>query len=119
MLETPEHILDISVLMDVVPVNVPALLGLYVLDSRSFLPDTVTNRIWNRIIISQNPHQFIDEWSVQMIHAGEHLYVPLKAPLQSFYAVAQPNKIHKQLSRPAAARIYELLKTADIRSCHT
>ena len=84
MLETPEHIPDISVLMDIVSVNVPALLGLNVLYSHSLLSDSVTNRLWNRITVSQDPLQFIDEWSVQMIRAGDHLYVLLKATLQSF-----------------------------------
>ena len=114
MLEIPGYIPDIPVFMDVVPVNVLALLGLYVLDSHSLLPDNIPNRPWNRIIVSQNPVQFIDEWSVQTMRAGDHLYVPLKAPLQSFYTVAQLRKIHKQFAHLAARRLYELLKTAGI-----
>ena len=113
-LETSEYILDIPVLVDIVPVNVPANLGLDVLDSLSLLPDTVTNRLWNCIIISLNPLHFIDEWSVQMIRASDHLDVPLKTPLQSFYTVTQLRKIHKQSAHLASARLHELLKTVGI-----
>ena len=72
MLETPEHIPDIRVLMDVVPVSIPALLRLYVLNSRLLLPDNVTYQLCNRIIICMNHLQLIDEWSLQMIRAGDH-----------------------------------------------
>ena len=49
-----------------------------------------------------------------MIRAGDHLYVPLKTPLQSFYIVAQLHKISKRFAHPAATSLYELLKTAGI-----
>ena len=49
-----------------------------------------------------------------MICADDHLYVPLKASLQSFYTEAQLRKIHKQSAHSAAARLHELLKTAGI-----
>ena len=41
MLETSEHIPNILVVLDAVPVKVPALLGLDVLDSHLMLPDIV------------------------------------------------------------------------------
>ena len=45
ILETLEHLPDISVLMDVVSINLPVLIDLYVLDSNSLLPDNVTKRL--------------------------------------------------------------------------
>ena len=51
-----------------------------------------------------------------MIRADDHLYVLLKAHLRSFYTVSQLHKTHRQLAHPAAARLYELLKTADIEA---
>ena len=80
MLEIPENMPDIPVLLDVVPVSILALLGLDVLDSHSLLPDNVTNRLWNRIIVSESPLQFIDEWSVQMIRAGDTYMFHLRPP---------------------------------------
>ena len=84
MLEIFEYISDIPVLMDVVTVNISALLGLDVLDSHSLLPDYGTIRLWTRIIISQNSLQLINEWSVQMNRASDHTYVPLNAPYIHF-----------------------------------
>ena len=47
-LSTPGCIQDIMVLMDIVPMNVPALLVLDVLDSESLYADNVTNRLVHR-----------------------------------------------------------------------
>ncbi len=47
-LQTPAPLRPIPVLLDIVPVDVPALLGLDVLDAESLYPDNVTDRIVHR-----------------------------------------------------------------------
>ena len=53
-LKTPAPRRPIPVLMDIVPVDVPALLSLDVLDAECLYADNITNRIVHRIVIS-NP----------------------------------------------------------------
>ena len=62
LLKTPENITPIIVMLDIVPVDVPALLGLDVLYSTSLVIDNVLNRLWNRIIISDEDEkpEFVD-----------------------------------------------------------
>ena len=47
-LSTPEGITSIPVLMDIVPVNIPPLLGLEILDGEKLYADHVTNHLVHR-----------------------------------------------------------------------
>ena len=49
------------VILDVVNVDIPALLGIDVLSVYSFVPDNVTNRFWHRIVLSKKPIEVYDE----------------------------------------------------------
>lgn len=53
-LATPSGVLDISVLMGIVPVNLPASLRLDVFDSENLYADNVTNRLVHREVILKN-----------------------------------------------------------------
>ncbi len=52
-LATPDGISLIYASLDVVSVDVPALLGLGVLDSESLFDDTVTNRLVKRVVTAE------------------------------------------------------------------
>ena len=58
MLPTPESTLDISVIIDVIDVEIPALLVQDVLDGKNLLVDIVTNHLWNRLVINKDPLRF-------------------------------------------------------------
>ena len=75
-LATPPSVPDIIVLIGIVTVNVPALLGLDVLDSESLYADNVMNRLVHRRILSRSgePLQFEDLWHVPIIRHDSHLY---------------------------------------------
>ena len=66
MLATPPTVPDIPVLMDIVPANVPALLGLDILDSEQLYADNVTNRLVHRHVVSNHNGtlQYVDKWHV-------------------------------------------------------
>ncbi len=64
-LATPNGLPLIYVSLDIVCANVPALLGLDILDSESLFADTVTNRLVKRVVTSDpdEPLRYVDEWS--------------------------------------------------------
>ena len=54
MLPTPGSALDIPVILNVVDVEMPPLLGLYVLDRNNLILDKVSNHLWNHIVTNRN-----------------------------------------------------------------
>ena len=54
-LSTPEYVQDIPILLDIVYVNVPTLLSLYVLDGTNLFVDNAFGHLWNRNITSTHP----------------------------------------------------------------
>ena len=67
--ETPSAIPNIIVLMYMVPVNVPALLGLDVLDAESLYADNEPNLLVHRRVISRSSDNLSVEviWSVPLL----------------------------------------------------
>ena len=53
-LHTPDHVQTIPVLLEIVPFDVPALLGLDILDGYSLLADNVNSRMWHRFVTSKD-----------------------------------------------------------------
>ena len=72
----------------------------------------VTWHLWNRIITCMEPLQFEDKWKTRLINKYEHLYIPLKALIQSFYTMSQLRKLHNHFAHTAAVKLYNLLKWA-------
>ena len=59
-LETPIGTQPIPILMDVVPANVPALLGLDILDTYTLMAHHATNRMWHCMITNESPLEVED-----------------------------------------------------------
>ena len=68
-LATPPGRPPISVTMDVVPVDIPPLLGLDVLDRESLIADTVANQLTKRSFCrsEDGSYFYYDEWHVPVI----------------------------------------------------
>ena len=68
-LRTPNDVPNIMVVMHIVPVNVPALLGLDVMDAEGLYADIVTNRLVHRKILSRSSDEFEYDnmWSIPII----------------------------------------------------
>ena len=81
-LEVPSPRRSIPVLMDIVPVDVPALLGLDVLDSESLYADNVTNGLVQRVVLSKpgESFQFKEVRSIPLLRCDGHLYARMKFP---------------------------------------
>ena len=60
-IQTPENIPLIHVLLNVVDVNIPALIGLDVLDGNFLMVDNISNHLWHRIVISNGTLEIVDK----------------------------------------------------------
>ncbi len=103
-------------LMDVVPVDVPDLLGLYVLDAEGLYADNVTNRLVHRKITSNssdNTH-YEDMWHVPIFRHNSHLYSPMSFSSTKFYTAGQLEKLRRQFAHPSATKFYNLLRRAGL-----
>ena len=58
MFTKPGFSLEILILLDVVDLEIQALLGLDVLDCNNLLFDNVTNHLWKGIIVNLDPLRF-------------------------------------------------------------
>ena len=61
VIQTTDHIPPISILLDVVDVDIPALIGIDVLDGNCLKVDNMSNRLWHHTIISNDPLEIVDK----------------------------------------------------------
>ena len=111
-LDTPNGTPPLPVLLDIVDVNIPALLGLDILDGYSLNADTVSNRLIHRIPCSKSVSGYTDDWSVQMMRMNDHVYARMIAPSFVFYSTRTLRKLHQHFSHPSAEKLFNLLQRA-------
>ena len=58
---TSDNITPIHFLMDVVSVDIPALLGLDIMDGNCLMVENITNRLWHRVILHDEPLEVADK----------------------------------------------------------
>lgn len=92
-------------MLDVVNVDVPALLGLDVLDSSALYADTMTNRLLNRVFTSRpgSPLAFFHDF---------HVYSRMSLPDRVFFTWEQLRNLHRQFAHPSVEKLCKLLKIA-------
>ena len=117
-LYTPSSIPEIIVLMDIVPVNVLALLGLDVLDAEKLYFDNATNRLVHRKVITRSGDNFkyVDQWSVPISRHDNHLYSKMCFSTSSFYSTASLLKLDRQFAHPSDEKLYALLRHAGLKA---
>ena len=111
-IQTPDHIPPISILLDAVEVDVPALICLNVLDRSFLMVDNISNRLWQRIVISNDPLDIVNKWCVPLIRDQHHMYVHGQVPTYTFYTTKQFRKLYRQFAHPSPVKLYNLLKRA-------
>ena len=84
-IQTPDNIQPIPVLLEVVDVDIPPLISLDFLDDNFLIVDSISNRLWHRIVISNDIFEIVDTWSVPLIRDQHHLYVHRHVPMSTFY----------------------------------
>ena len=94
--------------MNIVTVDIPALLGLDVLDGENSYADNVTNKLVHKQILS-GPGELLkyeDTWNVPLIRYEGHLYARVNIPRCTFYTSAQLNKMHRHFGHPSADKLF-------------
>ena len=106
------------VFLDIVPVNVPALLGLDVLDSKQLCADNVINRVVRVKVLprSCDSMEYQDIWSVPIIWRDGHLYASMCFAVSTFYKTVQLRKLHRSFFHPSAEKLYNLLERAGLEA---
>ena len=84
-IQTPDIIPTIHIMLDVIGVDISALIGLDVLDDNFLIVDNISNRLWYRVVISVDPLEIVGKWWVPLIRDQHHLYVHLHVLISTFY----------------------------------
>ena len=111
-LKTPNGIAPIEVILEVVRADIPALLGLDVLDRERLTPDTAFNRLAKRHkhITTENKAVYIEDWYIPMRRSrSRHSYVPLRVSIDTYFTRSQLHTLHRQFFHPSAEKLYRLL----------
>ena len=114
-LAAPAGIKPIPVVLDIVDADIPALLGLDVLDKESLVADTVTNLLTKRTLLrlQNGQHRYRDEWSIPLLRSrSRHVYAEMDFTPSTFFTRAQLTKIHRQFFHPSAEKLFKLLHRA-------
>ena len=110
--QTPGHIQDKRILLDVEDGKTPPLLVLDALAGNIQFIDNIWWLLLKSAIIRPHPLTYKDKWEIKLIRHRDNLYIPLKAPLQLFYTMGQLRKLHKQFTHPSVTKLYKLLKSS-------
>ena len=102
----------IFVEMDVVKADIPALLGLDLLDRESLIADTVANRLKKRGVAQDGGSFFhFDEWQVPLLRSKSgYVYVEMDCSTSMMFTRSRLTKFHKQFFHPSAEKLFNLLK---------
>ena len=113
-LATPPGKPPIFVQMDVVNADIPALLGMDILDRESLIADTVANRLTKRSVVHDNGSYFyFDEWYMPLFRSKSgHVYVEIDCSTTVMFTRSQLGKLHKQFFHPSGEKLFNLLKRA-------
>ena len=118
-LQTPEHVQPIPVLLNIVPIEAPALLGLYALDIYGIVAGNVSNRLQHCIVLSEDSLRARDIWSIPLRLISTHLYARMHHPSYTYYSTLHLENLHMKFSHPSSAELYSLLMTAGKKHNHT
>ena len=110
------HIPSIQIMLDIVDVDIPALIDHYVLDGSFLMVDSISNRLCHRIVHSNNPLRIFEKWWIPLIRDQHRLYVHLHVPTSAFYNTKQLLKLHQQVAHPSPVNLYNLLKKAGTKA---
>ncbi len=114
-LKTPPGVADIFVDFDIVQADVPALLGMDVLDREGLVADTVFNRLARRssVEVGSGTAAYIEEWFIPLIRSPiAHVYTSIEKATRSHFTRAQLHKLHRQFFHPSSRKLYNLILKA-------
>lgn len=112
---TPPRKPKLLVSMDLVEVEISALLGLDMFDRESITPCTVSNRLIKRLPVEKNGGEFkiFDQWYTTLRRSlSGLLYAEMSFPHSIYFTRTQVSKIHRQFFHPSAAKLFKLIQIA-------
>ena len=111
-LATPEGVAVIHVVMDVVTADIPALLGMDLMDKESLTPCVVSNTFVKKSYqeMKDGTKKYVDDWSVPLFRSkSNHVYAKIEMPINAHFSRAQLVKIHRNMHHPTAKKLFNLL----------
>ena len=114
-LATPRGAPRILVDFDIVQADVPALLGMDVLDREELVADTVFHRLAHRAAydIEDGRKMYVDFWFIPLKRSiSRHVYAPVDPGIRTNFTRAQLHKLHRQFYHPSADKLFNLLLKA-------
>lgn len=106
----------VFVTLDIVKADVPASIGMDVLDCKSrTTPETVTKRLSKRIAVKGPDHEkmYIDEWKNSMLHSdSSQAHFPVRYLADSYFCRSQLLKMNKRFFHPSTEKWFNLIKQA-------
>ena len=112
-LKTPKGAEKIFVQLDIVAADMPALLGIDVMDAVGLTPCTVSNRLVKKVPTNDQRTEFKDLWSIKCIRASSnHMYAPIVTPryIATNFTHAELTKLHKQFFHPSPSKLFNVLE---------
>lgn len=112
---TPPGIPAIFVEMNVVQADIPAFLGMDVLDRESVTPCTVSNRLVKRTVMKRKEGTplYFDEWSIPLSRSKSgHLYAEMHFPPSMYFTRSQLLKLNSNFCHPSSQKLFNLLRRA-------
>jgi hypothetical protein len=100
----PTHDSFLVINVDVVPVDVPFLVGLDVLDAFGLTVDTVENTL-------KAPKS---GWSIPLVRKLGHVYLEWQPKDRILYTRSELTKLHRGFFHPTSKRLLELIKRAKL-----
>ncbi len=117
-LDTPPNVSNVPVLIDIVPVDVPPLLGLDVLDGEGLYADNKNNRLVRREIPSRTGDvlKYEDHFHMPLTRHDDHLYAKMSFPHCTLYTTSQLLMMHRQFAHLSAGKLHNLLGKAGLEA---
>lgn len=112
-LKTPSGIPKVMIELDIVDADIPALLGMDVLDKESLTPCTITNRLIHKAkgTTMDGKDIIIDSWSVPLIRSpSNHLYAEMESVTPLFFTRSQLVRLHRQFFHSSAQKLFNVMK---------
>ena len=109
-LAAPEDNHDMPFLHNFLNVDMSGLLGLYILDGYSLMPDNVTNFLWHCTVLLQESLEVFENRKMPVHSVDSLLYTELEFAIHDVFHVPQLQKFHTKFCNTSTVKQYILLK---------
>jgi len=87
---------------DIIPQDIPLLIGL----------DSLDKIKWNFLTVENSLQSVPEGWNIPLSRKLGHIYMTWKIQFKNFFSKAQLTRIHKHMFHPSSKKLYEFLNKA-------